>query len=320
MPFENILGHKSPVGILRSMLKTGQIPHSFIFSGPDGIGKRTTAVAFVKAMNCMENEDDFCDSCISCRKIDRLVHPDLFCLAPEKNVLKIEQVRALQQDIDFKPMEAKKKAVIIDQADKLNLNAANCLLKTLEEPPEDTVLILIAQSAASMLPTVISRCQRIRFSPLADEDIFRFLRERDIAEDKAMVITTHAHGSIARANVLTDGDFLSSRVEIVKMLSGVSSKSFDAVFQLSNYLSREIIGLPLMLEFLYHWYRDLLFIKEGLSESLLYNRDIKEDLFEAAQHETRDGIIRKIKRVQWVQNSAVLNIDIQLGFESIMMQ
>lgn len=320
MPFDSIFGHKVPIRILRSMLKTGQLPHAFIFSGADGIGKRTTAVCFVKALNCHEMEDDFCDRCPSCQKVEKQTHPDLFCIEPEKNVIKIEQVRALQQEIVFKPMEGKKKAVIIDQAEKINLQAANCLLKTLEEPPEDTVLILVARGTAGMPPTVLSRCQRICFSPLGDEDIFQFLRKRGVEKDRAELVIHHAQGSIKRAIFLLESDFLTKWNETAEILSSDPTGNLEAVLNLSKRLSGDSEGLPLVLEFLQVWYRDLLLFKEGLSESLLYNRDIIDSVREAAEHETRDGIIKKIKKVQWMQNNAVLNIDMQVGLESIFMQ
>lgn len=320
MPFDSILGHKVPVRILRSMLKTGLLPHAFIFTGVEGIGKMTTAVSLIKALNCLKMEDDFCDRCVSCQKIERRTHPDLVCIEPDKNVIKIEQIRALQQETCFKPMEGKKKAVIIDQADKLNLHAANCLLKTLEEPPEDTVLILIAQNSVSILPTVLSRCQRICFSPLRVEEISQFLYKKGVETDRAKFLSYHAQGSIQRAVYLMESDFLSLRNEIAEILSHDLPANLDVVLNLALRLSEDGEGIPLFLEFLEVWYRDLLLIKEGLSDTSIYNRDIIAYLHLASKHETYDNILKKIKKVKWMQNNAGLNIDKQLGLESIFMQ
>jgi len=320
MPFDSISGHEKPIQILRSMLKTGKLPQAFIFSGIDGIGKRKTAISFVKALNCREMEDDFCDMCLSCRKIEKQVHPDLLFVEPEKNIIRIEQITALQQEIAFKPMEGEKKAVIIDQAEKLNLYAANCLLKTLEEPPEDTVLILVARETAGLLPTILSRCQKVCFSPLRDEEVFRFIRKRGTAEDPAHLVTYHAQGSIKRAFFLLDNDFLAKRSEIAEMLSKDAAEALDALLDFSKRLKEDSESIPLVLEFLAEWYRDLLLCKEGFSDSLLYNRDIIESVCGAAAHETRSGIIRKLKRIQWLQSNSQLNIDMQLGLESVFMK
>lgn len=320
MPFDAIIGQKKPIRILRSMFKTGQVPHAFVFYGVDGIGKLTVAVSFAKALNCQEAEGDFCDCCPSCRKIDRRVHPDIQRIEPEKNVIKIEQVRALQKDIGFKSLEAKKKAVIIDQAEKLNVQAANCLLKTLEEPPDETVLILVARSTASMLATVLSRCQTISFTPLTDEEIMQFLFDRAaVDKQRAALITKQARGSIERAIYLLESDFLNRRNEIAEMLVDISQGNLDAVFKLAGLLN-DAGEHPMMLEFLLAWHRDVLLLKEGLSESLLYNPDIIDSMSVAAGHETRDGTLQKIKKIQWMQNSAGLNIDMQLGLEAVFMQ
>jgi len=320
MPFDSIFGHEKPVRILRSTLKTGKLPQAFICSGIDGIGKRKTALSFVKALNCREMEDDFCDACLSCRKVEKQVHPDFLFVEPEKNIIRIEQITGLAQETAFKPMEGKRKAVIIDQAEKLNLHAANCLLKTLEEPPEDTVLILVARETAGMLPTVLSRCQKICFSPLKDEEVFRFIRESGVAEAPALLITYHAQGSIKKAFFLLENDFLAKRSEIAEMLCKDASEDLDAVLNFCKRLKEDSESLSLVLEFLAEWYRDLLLCKEGFSDSLLYNRDIIESVCGAAEHETRPGIIRKIKRIQWLQNNSQLNIDMQLGLESVFMK
>ena len=316
MPFDSISGHRLPIQILQGMLRREQIPHAFIFSGIEGIGKRTTAASFVKALNCREMAADFCDACLSCRKLERQVHPDCQTIEPEKNIIKIEQIRSLQADISFKPLEGKKRAVIIDQAEKLNAQAANCLLKTLEEPPEDTVLILISMGTAGMLPTVLSRCQHIRFSPLGDEEILQLLCLRGIDRPKAQQILPHARGSIKRALFLAETDFLARRSETAELISRGLSADAESMLSLAKRLSDDDAGIVPALEFIQSWYRDLLMLQEGLSGSCLYNADMAEALSEAAARVTRDDIIRKMKKIQWMQNNAVLNIDRQMGLES----
>ncbi|MFC1591827.1 DNA polymerase III subunit delta' [Thermodesulfobacteriota bacterium] len=319
MPFDALLGHARPVQTLRSMLRSGNVPHAFIFSGMEGIGKCTAAVSFAKALNCRELPDDFCDSCLSCQKIERRMHPDVFHTAPEKNVIKIEQVRALQQDIAFKPLEGDRKVVIIDRAEKLNPHAANCLLKTLEEPPSDTVLILVAQATTGLLPTVLSRCQKIVFSPLSTDEVVQLLGDGGIEAGRAADLARHARGSVQKALFLEESDFLSRRSELADMLAGDNDTVVDAALELAQRLSRESETIPLMLEFLLGWYRDLLVAKEGLADASLYNADIAEAVHAAARHESPASIKRKLRKIQWIQRNAVLNPDMQLGLESVLM-
>lgn len=320
MPFDSIIGHALAIRILRSMLQAGQIPQAFIFSGIDGIGKRTAAAGFVKALNCREQGSDFCGQCPACRKIERRMHPDVVWVEPEKNGIRIDQIRSLQADLAFRPLEARYKAVIIDAADRLNLHAANCLLKTLEEPPEQTTLMLIAGSTAGMLPTVLSRCHRIHFAPLAPADVRQYLLANGVAQGQAEVLCTHAQGSIGRALMLHASAFLDVRRDMAAALAADAARHVDELLKLAQRAGTEAAGLSPVLEFLETWYRDLLLLQEGLAEALLYNHDIIDSLRSAARHETRGSVLNKMRKVQWLQHNAMLNVDMSLGLEALFMQ
>lgn len=315
MPFDEIRGHSRQVRILKSMLASGQVPHAFLFSGIEGIGKRTVATGFVKALNCLTLSDDFCGQCLQCRKIDKQVHPDVMIVEPEKNVLKIEQMRELQQEIIYKPLEGKKKAVIIDAAEKMNAQAANCLLKTLEEPPEDTVLVLIAHSVSDMLPTVLSRCQRLHFSPLSDSDISSLLARQGMDAQQTGRLLPLAQGSLQRAIMFAGCDFVSRREKIAERLG----QGAGAALKLADDLARDDEVLPMALEFLESWYRDLLVLLEGASDARLYNADLADDLAHAAAGATRDSVIEKIKKLRRLQSGAAFNPDMQLGLEAVLL-
>ena len=179
----NIIGHDRPKDILLGSLKQGRVATSYLFTGDSGIGKRTAALQFARAVNCqdhanIDNSTDACDNCTSCRKISSLVHPDVRLVKPEGGVIKIETIRELQEFLSFAPHEGRKKVVIIDDAELINAPAANAFLKTLEEPPDDSLIILITMFPDLLLGTIRSRCCRVRFSPLNDEESLMILRER----------------------------------------------------------------------------------------------------------------------------------------------
>jgi DNA polymerase III subunit delta' len=316
MPFDEIRGHGRQVRILQTMLRSGQLPHAFLFTGIQGIGKRLLATGFVKALNCLALADDFCGQCLQCRKIDKQMHPDVVVVEPDKNVLKIEQVRELQQEIIFKPLEGKKKAVIIDQAEKMNAHAANCLLKTLEEPPEDTVIILIAQAVSDMLPTVLSRCQRVHFSPLSDDDMQTVLAGQGIGFEQAAQLLPLAQGSLERALLLAAGDFVARREKIAARLT----QGAAGALKLAADLAGDEEQLPLALEFLESWYRDLLVLLEGAGDARLYNGDLFDGLAKAAAGATRYAVTEKIRKLRRLQTGAVFNPDMQLGLEAVLLQ
>jgi DNA polymerase-3 subunit delta' len=319
MPFDAVLGQQQAVNQLRTALRSGHLAHAYLFSGIEGIGKCTTAVAFAKALNCHAHADDSCDNCVACRKTEKRLHPDFFFIEPDKNVIKIEQVRDIQKKIIFKPMEGRNKVVIIDQAEKLNLHAANCLLKTLEEPPDDTVLILVASTALPLLPTILSRCQSIRFAPLGVEALRSFLERRGGSEN-AGFIAAFAQGSIKRALVLLETEFLSRRRELIQLLVAGSAGSCEPLFHLANVATEEQQELPQILEFLQTWYRDLYMLMSGFPAEKLYNRDMLVEMQEALQRETREQILKRLKKLQWIHAHRTININYTMALESMLLQ
>lgn len=317
MPFDDIRGHSRQVLILKSMLRSGNLPHAFLFTGIEGIGKRTVATGFVKALNCLTQSDDFCGQCLQCRKIDRQIHPDVMIVEPlpDKKGLSVDQIRSLQQEIIFKPLEGKKKAVIIDQAENMTASVANCLLKTLEEPPEDTVLVLIAHSVSDMLPTVLSRCQRLHFSPLSDDDLSSLLAAQGMQARQTAQLLPLAQGSLQRALMFAGADFISRREQIAARLG----EGAPAALKLADDLARDEEVLPMALEFLESWYRDLLVLLEGARDARLYNADLADDLAHAASVSTRACVVEKIRKLRRLQTGAAFNPDMQLGLETVLL-
>lgn len=179
MAFKDIVGHDRQKSMLQGLIRGQRIPSSLLFKGDEGVGKRLTAVNFIKAINCNNQSDsDCCDRCQSCRRFDALIHPDLYLLEEEEAEIKIDRIRELDSFIYTKPLEVKKKAVIIDDAHKMNLNAQNAFLKTLEEPPPDCLLILISSMPDLLLDTIRSRCLQLAFNRLSKVDFSRLLGMR----------------------------------------------------------------------------------------------------------------------------------------------
>ncbi len=163
---KEILGQESAVKLLRLALQRKRLAHAYLFSGPYGVGKKTTAKAFIYHLFCQINSEDPCGSCPACKKLDRLSHEDLLVLEPEKREIKIGQIRALEKELHYRPLSAPYKVVLIKSAERLNPEAGNALLKSLEEPPEYVLFILLAENTSRLLPTILSRTQLVRFKPL----------------------------------------------------------------------------------------------------------------------------------------------------------
>jgi len=180
MSFSSIYGQEGPIAVLRGAIGKNRVPHAFLFYGAEGIGKRTTALVFAKALNCEKGGADSCDGCTSCRKIDSGNHPDILIIEPEGQFIKVADIKGLQERMRFRPLEGARRVVIIDDAERMNITSANSLLKTLEEPSPTNVFVLVS-SRPHLLPlTIPSRCHRLRFNPVQRDVIAAFL-EKEIA-------------------------------------------------------------------------------------------------------------------------------------------
>ena len=212
MSFGDIVGHKKQLVQLQNSLMQERMPHAFLFHGPEGVGKKTTALTLAKAMNCLSQRPDSCDACSSCRKAEQGNHLDIIVLAPEGQFIKIQAIRDLQERLKFKPREGKKRICIIDAAERMNEAAANALLKTLEEPPPANLIILVSARPLQLPPTILSRCRQLRFNPLAEEKEATFLQQRlTLDYSTARLLAASSGGSIARAIEMHGSAYLEMR-------------------------------------------------------------------------------------------------------------
>jgi len=202
MKFSEIVGQEVAVSILKKSIEKGRCANAYLFVGPDGVGKRTTAIAFAKVLNCRSSYGDACDSCDSCRKIENGTHPDVELIGAREAglTISIDQIRGLQKRISYKPLEGNWKVYIIDDAASTTEDAANCLLKTLEEPPPRVILILITENIYRLLSTIRSRCQLILFRQIPRILIEKILVDKyKMLPEEARSLSWLSSGSIGRA-------------------------------------------------------------------------------------------------------------------------
>ena len=208
MPFRDVIGHRKLVALLSRSIERDSIPPSLIFAGPAGVGKRLVALASAQALNCLDPRKqqsdsipyDACGVCAACTRIERGLHPDVVVIEPgDSGSIKVDPIRDVIDRSGYRPFEGRRRVVIIDEADALVPQAQNALLKTLEEPPSLSVFILVSARADSLLPTVQSRCPRLRFHPLGAEDVAAALVRTGKKETEAHAIAALADGSIGAA-------------------------------------------------------------------------------------------------------------------------
>jgi DNA polymerase-3 subunit delta' len=317
MSFNHILGQKRSLNIVRRMLDAGKIPHAFLFTGIAGVGKYTTARALAKALNCTQHTADFCDTCASCKKIESDMHPDFTLIGPEKNVIKIDQIRNLKKNIAFAPLEAIWRVIIIDQAETMNREAANCLLKTLEEPPSATVLILIANGTIRLLPTILSRCQKISFAPLSKHVIQTLLENEGTTRDQALTVMQHAHGSLHRARMLLDNSLFDDFTHLTSMM--IDAGSVGQRLDLAVTLCKSPERLSALLMLLLEWLRDVLLSQHGADTKQFFNTQQSDYVMRAAQQIEPCRLNKKIVQVSQLMTAQNHNISMQLGLESLLL-
>lgn len=288
MGFAEIIGHHKQLEILRSALIKGRLHHAYLFVGLEGVGKRTVALALAKAIHCGAMTDDFCGECSNCARIKDGNHPDVRVIEPlaGKKEISIQQIRELERELNFRSFTGKRKIMILDPAVLMNLSAQNALLKTLEEPPENSLLILIAPNAGGLLPTLRSRCLRLSFGPLARGQVSDFLASRHgMKADEAQFLAAMAMGSLGAAVNLDKEELVEKRRVWIGLLSSLHAGDYQAATVAAETLASNRDEALKFLKWAESWYRDLLLHKVAPDSPETVNLDMLPQLQQqSAEH------------------------------------
>ena len=255
------VGQDGKMERLMRSVQAGRIVHALLFSGPRGTGKRTAANWFAQALLC-QAEDRPCGVCPACKRFEAGAHPDVRIVRPEKNVIKVEAVRGLIDYLSMRPYEGGKHIAIIEQADRMNANAQNALLKTLENPSDDAMLFLISDAPSGLLSTILSRCQNIRFSPLSVDECAYVLQKKGLEQQRAFLLAGLAQGSVGRAlEFHEDESFMNLRERTLQSLESLDGDA--SVARAAALISEEKGSERTILEIMELWARDLMAVQNG---------------------------------------------------------
>ncbi|GAB6099722.1 DNA polymerase III subunit delta' C-terminal domain-containing protein [Halanaerocella petrolearia] len=321
MSFNKVLGQELAVSILQNSLRQDRLSHAYLFTGVEGVGKDIAAFEFAKAVNCRSKVDDACDNCISCRKVTSGNHPDIKKLQPDGSSIKIDQMRAFQQEILYKPYESKKKIYVIHQAEKMTSEAANSLLKTLEEPPKHGIIILLTNNIDQLLPTVISRCQLVRFNRISSQLIREKLGfDYELTEEREQLITSLAAGRLKKAiNLVEDEEQLEQRNEIMELIVSFSDLDQLQIFSIVKELLSYKESIDQVLNFILSWYRDLLLFKLKKKDKVI-NIDYLQQLKSVTAEIDLEDIESIIQLVEETKNKIrQANVNLQLSLEVMLL-
>jgi len=328
MPFLDLIGHERPTAILKASILHDRVAHAYLFFGEDRIGKRLAALRFAQAINCEidygPGGPDACGACRSCRQVEARTHPDFLLIEPDQEQanpqIKIEQIRELEQQLVYHPLVGRRKVCLIDEADRMTPGAANALLKTLEEPPDHSLLLLITSRPSALLATVRSRCQGIRFVAPARADVETALKTtRRIPPADARFLAMVTQGRIGQA---LETDLAATRVQQDEFSTLTSAKSLHSVGTLltaAEALYRSDRA-PEALEWIVRWIRDLILVSVGADPDHLLNRDRLPQLEESAHGLRPDALLDLLADIETIQQAATRNVNLQMALETILLR
>ena len=303
-----IIGHHQILKQLYHAIASNRVAGAYLFVGVANVGKETVALNFAKSINCRTSDEGACGTCLSCRKADDGNHPDLQIIRPSGAWIKIDQIRELQKRIIYRPLEGVRKVYILTEAERMNLEAANCLLKTLEEPPADSGLILLTTNLDALLPTIRSRCQIIPFHPLVVSELAGHLMERfDIDQSQALRVAATTGGAVGKAlTLLQDG--ASFEEEIPEIM--IANNRLDA-FRIAEKWTQQ----PEALDHLVTWYRDLVLLHQGAPADLLTHVHHVEQLKQLTARYSRLQLQSAIKAIFETKAMLQRNVNATLALE-----
>jgi DNA polymerase-3 subunit delta' len=327
-PGWHIVGHTHAIDILRRTLLAQQVRHAYLLAGPQRIGKTLLAHRFAQTLLCTGGDDprvaptEPCNACLSCRKVLHGNHPDVHVIsrAPDKQFILIEQIRALQSDSARRTLEGRRNIFIIQNAHEMNLQSANCLLKTLEEPEPDVVLILTVPDAGLLLPTILSRVQQIPVQLLTTAQIKQALVQQwDVESAEADLIAALAAGRMGWAiQAVEDDEMLDERASQLETLSKLPSMSKTQRFDLAQKLSADGDKVRELLELWLLWWRDLVLAAHGCLD-LTVNVDMRSTLQAQAARFGPAEAERMLRAILQTMESIEQNVNVRVALEVLML-
>ena len=320
MDFTKIIGHEKVIDNLKNAIDNDQLSHSYLFEGEESIGKRKVALSFAKALLCKEGGLEPCNRCNSCLKFESGNHPDFQLIEPEKDIIKKEKIDEMIKSINIAPLESKRKIIIIDDSHKMRMEGQNGLLKTLEEPPFYINIILITPNANNLIPTILSRCQIIKFYPVDSKKIEELLVSKyNKTSLEAKFIAHFTKGSVGRSIFLSQSeDFFEKRDETLGIIYGIINGDSLKIFNSIDFFTKNKDYYEEILDIILYWFRDLIIYKEIGESELIINTD-KFSLLSKQSFLSIDRIDGIMESIMETKKNIERNINYQLAIETMLL-
>ena len=340
--FDKLLGNDHLKTILRRLIAQKRVPNALLFAGASGVGKKHFALELAKGFVCTNPKNsEACDSCANCRRADRVSfpksddrdafkrvifseHPDIGLVLPyNKNIL-VDAIRELETEANFRPYEAQARFFIINDSDKMNDAASNALLKTLEEPAPTSYIFLITSRPDALLPTILSRCQTLRFAPVPPKEIENYLLEsKKFAPDDAEILARLSHGSVGRALSLDLGKFREQRDAMLKVLESLLIKNDRAALlrtaeEMNDAKNKDIYDETLKI--LENLINDIWKLTLNADEKIIVNADIKNQLMNFAKSADAKRLASWLVEIETMRDNFNVNLNRKIATDALFMQ
>ena len=322
MGFAQIVGHSKQLETLRLALAHGRLHHAYLFVGAAGLGKKTIGLSLAKAIHCSVGSRDFCGECADCARIQDGNHPDVRVIEPlaGKKEISIQQIRELEKELNLRSFSGNKKIVILDPATLMNLSAQNALLKTLEEPPNDSLLILIAASVGELLPTLRSRCLRVSFAPLAQDQVAAFLvSEKKVPVEEAKLLAAMSKGSLEAVAAVDSQELLARRHRWIVLLLRVASGDYRTAAETAEALAGNKEESLRFLEWAESWYRDLLVYTVTQNQQDVVNVDMLPQIEQLAAAVELEHLLARIAEAKGAVVAMQRNLNRRMVLENLLL-
>lgn len=322
MDFNDIIGHEKIILKLQNAIRNNSIAHGYLFEGPKSMGKKKLAMIFAKTLLCKEKGIKPCNKCPSCLKFDSGNHPDFDIINPEGNSIKREQIEQLLHSIRMLPYEGTRRVYVIEDAYKMTQEAQNSFLKTLEEPPEYAVIILITNNSGSLLPTIVSRCQGIKFSYVDNEKIEKLLVNKyGCSREKANFIASFSNGIVGKAVKLIKSEgFRKLRDDIIDTIDDIIYSDKFRIFSLSQIFVENKENIEDILDLLTIWFRDIMIIKETGDTRFIINKDKIQLIYKHSNSLSSEKVSDIIENIEKTKEDITSNVNFQLAIEVMLLK
>lgn len=316
-----LYGHENIVRILENIITLNKVSNAYLFVGEDGLGKRFMAEYFAMMVNCRNEIHKPCFKCSSCIKMSSKNHPDVFIVEPSGNSIKVETIRDFViSEINIKPYQYYKKVFIIDDAYNMTAAAQNALLKTLEEPPLYGLFILTATKIEELLPTIVSRCNVIRFTKESTENIRDYLIfERNIDEEKASILASIADGNFKEADKLSDEEYIKLRIELIDIITELIGSSMFTAMDKFSFFERNKDKIDDVVRIMMLFFRDIFVYKNTSDVSQIKNIDMIGKIKSLSSRLTNLRLNNIINKIEQFNINLKSNINYQLSVENLLL-